>query len=534
MTRVVGERWWERGFRLWDMAAGRGNLELALPREALPYCYVSTLLEEDARYCRTLFPEACVFQYDYLNDDVHLLDDQPRLPGVDLPVVMPDRLRRDLADPKVKWIVFVNPPYATANRADAGDGKEGVSFTRVRGLMDRDGLKEASRELFTQFLWRIAREFAGRSAYLGLFSTLKYVNAANDQGMRDKVFRFAFERGFVFSSNAFEGTGREFPVGFLVWDLGESKALEGQPITLDVLDGDAERVGVKPLPSVDRADFLSRWCPRPETDRVMPPFSGALRVAAGRVDVRDRVAPGFLCSLMVNGNDMQNRNRTALLSGPYCSAGAFSVTPDNFERAMVVHAVRRIPPATWLNNRDQWIRPSVDPLPDGFVSDCMVWNLFSNSNQTASLEGVQYKGTTYRIVNELYPYLLSDVRSWECSLSPLAESLAAARKDRFAATWLDGRELSDPARELLDAGRDVYKLFYRESAGLAWPKYNIASWDVGWYQIRMALKDKRLGADELARVAMLHDRLGATLLPRIREFGFMPATETWFTDENNN
>jgi len=48
---------------------------------------------------------------------------------------------------------------------------------------------------------------------------LKYVNSNNDQKFRDKVFQFAFEGGFVFSSANFSGTQatNPFPVGFLVW-----------------------------------------------------------------------------------------------------------------------------------------------------------------------------------------------------------------------------------------------------------------------------------------------------------------------------
>ena len=49
LARTLGKDWYKKGnFRLWDMAAGTGNLEFALPAEALPYCYISTLLDDDA------------------------------------------------------------------------------------------------------------------------------------------------------------------------------------------------------------------------------------------------------------------------------------------------------------------------------------------------------------------------------------------------------------------------------------------------------------------------------------------------------
>ena len=91
-------------------------------------------------------------------------------------------------------------------------------MTRVREVMHARNLGETSRELFAQFLFRIRREFAGRAAWLGLFSKLKYVNATNDQRLRDAVFRYEFRRGFIFSSVNFDGTSRasQFPVGFLL------------------------------------------------------------------------------------------------------------------------------------------------------------------------------------------------------------------------------------------------------------------------------------------------------------------------------
>ncbi|MFQ7078163.1 MAG: hypothetical protein ACLRSW_09645 [Christensenellaceae bacterium] len=52
------------------------------------------------------------------------------------------------------------------------------------------------------------------------------------------------------------------------------------------------------------------------------------------MDVRDRVAEGFLCSLMCCGNDFQHQNQTALFSGPQASAGSYSVTAENFEKSM--------------------------------------------------------------------------------------------------------------------------------------------------------------------------------------------------------
>ena len=73
LENTVGKQWWKQGYRLWDMAAGTGNLSYYLPAEAYEYLYLSSLHHEDVDYCKTIFPAATCFQYDYLNDDVELL-----------------------------------------------------------------------------------------------------------------------------------------------------------------------------------------------------------------------------------------------------------------------------------------------------------------------------------------------------------------------------------------------------------------------------------------------------------------------------
>ncbi len=57
VERAVGSSWWKRDdIRLWDMAAGTGNLQYHLPAAAWPNVYLSTLYPEDVEHCRRLFP----------------------------------------------------------------------------------------------------------------------------------------------------------------------------------------------------------------------------------------------------------------------------------------------------------------------------------------------------------------------------------------------------------------------------------------------------------------------------------------------
>ena len=587
IERTIGREWWKTGkFRLWDMAGGTGNLEFGLPSSALPYCYISTLEAEDAKYCQKIFPAATCFQYDYLADDIPALAGQMTFGQT---LKMPPNLAADLANPEISWIIFINPPFATANKVSGETGKKSkdtVSKTTIREWMNAEGYGEASRELFTQFLFRISKEFKGKQAYLGMFSKLKYLNSNNDQKIRDGFFQYRYERGFIFPIKCFYGATGNFPVGFLIWDIAKNLHLSEQTITLDVFNADVEKVGTKQVPSVERTAMLNKWCPRPKWDgkSIMPTFVSPFNLMDENKDQRNHTAPGFLCSVASKGDDFQNQNSVFILSAPYANAGAFSVTPENFERAMVLHAVKRIPKATWTNDRDAFYAPTnpvnpvnpvrensassapprlrvedpIDPatgLPDEFVADCVVWSAFAGSNNCVSLRNVEYKGRVWQIANQMYPFLLDEIRQWPCAHGDIAAQLAAANEDRFLAKWLAERansfstgltgltglkgkenpvhpvnpvknKLSPEARAVLDAARELYREFYANLTSTPWMDWKIETWDVGYYQIRNAMKDVPTAGTPSLRIA--HDTLRAKLLPQIYALGFLNPDVAYF------
>ncbi len=566
IERTVGREWWKTGkFRLWDMAGGTGNLEFELPSSALPYCYISTLEAEDAKYCQKIFPAATCFQYDYLADDIPALAGQMTLGQT---LKMPPNLVADLANPEIAWIIFINPPFATANTVSGETGKKSkdtVSKTTIREWMNAEGYGEASRELFTQFLFRISKEFKGKQAYLGMFSKLKYLNSNNDQKIRDGFFQYQYERGFIFPIKCFFGATGNFPVGFLIWNLAKNTHLSEQTITLDVFNAVVEKIGTKKVPSVERTAMLNKWCPRPMWDgkSIMPTFVSPFNLMDENKDQRNHIAPGFLCSVASKGDDFQNQNSVFILSAPYANAGAFSVTPENFERAMVLHAVKRLPKATWTNDRDAFYAPTnpaspvnpvnedsassasprlrvenpIDPateLPAEFVTDCVVWSAFAGSNNCVSLRNVQYKGKVWQIANQMFPFLLDEVRQWPCAHGDIAAQLAAANEDRFLAKWLAAREFSTEARAVLDAARTLYREFYANLTSTPWMDWKIETWDVGFYQIRNAMKDLCASVspcentNPLVALRAAHDALRAKLLPQVYSLGFLNPDVEYF------
>ena len=559
IERTLGREWWKRGnVRLWDMAAGTGNLEFKLPSSALQHCYLSTLEAEDAKYCQKIFPAATCFQYDYLADDVPALAGQMTFGQTRK---MPPNLAADLANPNIEWIILINPPFATANTVSGETGKKSkdtVSMTTIREWMNEEGYGEASRELFTQFLFRISKEFKDKQAHLCMFSKLKYINSNNDQKIRDGFFQYQYERGFIFPIKCFYGATGNFPVGFLIWNLAKKEHLKDQSITLDVFNADVEKIGTKVFPSVERTAMLNKWCPRPKWDgkSIMPTFVSAFNLKTDNKDKRNHVAPGFLCSVSSNGDDFQHTNSVFILSAPYANAGAFSVTPENFEKAMVLHAVKKIPKATWTNDRNAFYAPNaggsrscatdgaadaqerVPPddalgLPSEFMTDCVVWSAFADSNYAVSLSNVQYQGRVWQIANNLYPFLLDEVRRWPCEHGGIAAQLAAANEDRFLAKWLveRGERLSPAAVAVLAAARALYREFYANICHTPWMDWKIETWDVGYYQVRNAMKsiaDIYAPTDPAEDLRAVHDALRTKLLPQIYSLGFLNPDVDYF------
>ena len=496
LTRTVGKWWLDDNFRLWDMAAGTGNLEFNFPPEILKKCYISTLIQDDADYCKSIFREATVFQYDFLNDDANKL---------------PENLRGDLDNHNIKWIIYINPPYATANDFQKKNFRGGISNTAIKTQMIAENFRESTRELYIQFLYRISKDFANRTAYLGMFSSLRYIRTRHDKNFRDKIFHYKFERGFVFNSKNFQGCNGQFPIGFVIWNLSERISLESQEILLDVYDSYVEKIAEKILHPANGEEVLNKWIERPERVKKFPPMSSALKVGYENKARADKIAENFLAGFMCAADDFSHQNYTAFLSGPYVSGHGMSVTPENFEQCMIIHMVRKIPKATWINNKDQFMQPTRE-FSREFIGDAVIWSLFSPSNQTVSLRDVEYEGEIYQIANNFYPFELAEVKSWECTLPSMRLNIFRAVEDRFAALWIKKHrlELSSESLAVLDVARTIYKQFYLELERLDVSRWKIESWDAGWYQIRMSLG---------ATIDL--SALSAKLEPQIYELGFL-------------
>lgn len=501
-------------YRIWDMACGQGNLEHYLDKCCRKYLYMSTIDSKDIEYCKKKFKNACIFQYDYLNDDIELKNQIFNYKK------LPSKLKSDLENKELNWLIFINPPYATSQVAGTNSkSKKNVSVSFIREIMHQNKLGEASRELYAQFMFRINKEFInGKNIYLAIFSKTNYIKSNNNEKFRESICNYKFINGFIFSSSNFDNTSKTvpFPVSFIIWKISNECNIKKENILLSVLNDNCEEICKKNYNTVDRNGLLNKWIKRERTSYTFVPLSSAIKVKNSGKDIRDKVCENFIGSLMSCGSDLQKQNLTAIFSAPQASAGSLSITKDNFEKAMIIHAVRRTVKVDWLNGSDQFVIPiekEKEELSEEFKLDCVIWSLFATSNQTSSMDNVFYKNKYYRIDNQFYPFDYKEVYS-NCGLFDYDNSR------RFAYKYLKNKEkiITKEAFDLLNIGKELYIFFYGNIEKINLDKFKISLWDAGFWQIRKSLKDAKIGLDILNDIKLKRNILRNNIFKEVYRF----------------
>ena len=511
LSETLGNNW-QKDYIVWDMCCGVGNLEVkhSNPRNI----FMSTLDQADVDVMKAT--KTCVgaerFQYDYLNDDI---TDDGQI-DYSLTSKIPERLRKAIADGK-KILVLINPPYAEAtNRENIMLGndtttKKGVSSTKISNIMWSYG--KAGNELFAQFLARIALEIP--NATLAMFSTLKYVNAPNFEKFREK-WNAKYLSGFVVHNKAFEWLTGNFPIGFLIWKTDNlfntrTPIIE---ITTEVFNKDMKPIGEKKFFNLPNSTYLNIWLKRPKTNKfeVIPLKNGiSPATAVPRVKTWSDNALGYMhCGV----NDLQHAEQeTTLYSSVFSAWNGFYVNPENFCQAWIVFAVRRLIKPTWLNDRDQFLQPGKE-LSEEFKSDCLIWMLFNRCNKSASANDLEWNGQKWSIVNHFIPFTEEEVGSSERFESD------------FMVRYLSDKKLSPEAQTVMDEWRKLWQAYFSQvDTHTVREELKLNRADVGWYQIRNALKKRNEMSDDVpvsfSAFEESYKILSDKLRPMVYELGFL-------------
>lgn len=153
-------------------------------------------------------------------------------------------------------------------------------------------------------------------------------------------------------------------------------------------------------------------------------------------------------------------------------------------------------------------------LTDEFRNDCLVWMLFNGSNLTASANDLEWNGKKWSIVNHFIPYTEAEVNSPDRFESD------------FMVQYLADKELSHEAQAVMDEGRKLWQTYfsYADNHSVR-DEFKLNRADVGWYQIRNALKRRNESGDyvpvSFESFEQSYKALGDKLRPQVYELGFL-------------
>ena len=292
MDKNLGDDWRDK-YIVWDCAWGTGNLTRDYKFSDL---YCSTIQSEDLTIGAKYNPFATKFQYDFLNDDVDLMEQAVNtlcepfigtnfyysekiksyinfgkiaelysmaiekgittedkctatyVKAVNIlktsklyasaPNLVESLLETD--EDKKKGLVFlINPPYGTSKNNSTNEennSKAGIALTAVRDTMDNLNLGMAQRQLYAQFLFRCQymMEGFGVQTYIGAFSQSDFLTTVSYGKFRDYYYsKCKYIEGFQFSGGYFDAVSDYVGLTFTLWESNNKTIL---PIRISIAD----------------------------------------------------------------------------------------------------------------------------------------------------------------------------------------------------------------------------------------------------------------------------------------------------------
>lgn len=356
LTDYLGENW-QDDYYIWDCAGGTGNLLAGLTNKY--NIYASTIDQADINVIHERIEHGAnllknnVFQFDFLNDAFIPVSKGGKLPDSLFHIINNDEKRK-------KLVVYINPPYAEApDRNFKKDGKAGVEQSYVNKKY-ASLIGQGNRELFVQFLIRINKELD--NCIIAEFSTLKILQGRHCSDFRLN-FKAKLERMFIVPADTFDNVKGKFPIGFMIWNSKEKVSFEN--IFSDVYNKKGDFLLNKEIISYENSDYINDW---------IKPF---------RADKNDN---NILGKFPFMGNDFQQQNIIQINHQNMIynkAAGQFLINSNNLILASIYFTVRKCIEATWLNDRDQFLKPNkLWEKDNDFQNDCLTYTLFNNNIQS--------------------------------------------------------------------------------------------------------------------------------------------------------
>ena len=504
LADVLGENWQEE-YYVWDCCAGTGNLLAGLTNKY--NIWASTLDKADVDVMHQRIEEmgdgsnllkSHVFQFDFLNGD---FADLPK----GLKAIIDDEEKRK------KLVIYINPPYKEHPNARTVTGtdthqtniaKETKTYEKYLKI-----IKTAARELFAQFIFRIYMEIGG--AYIANFSTLKIEQAPNFSAFR-KVFCAKLVKLFLVPANTFDNVNGQFPIGFHIWDTKQKEVFDG--ILADVYSSEAKYISQKHVIKYEDDKFIIDWLRQyydKESDQ-----KAFLRMLGTDFQHNKYIT---ICNYL-NQNDIEQHIFTY-------------ITHENVVPMAMYLAIRQCIPATWLNDRDQFLFPNDGwNFDKDFQSDCLAFALFHGQNKISSKYGINHWiPFTEKQVNapdNFQSHFMSDFINGK--LKPQNMDTLFGAEESLIPT--EPIQFTPAAQAVMEAGRKLWEYYlhkkdkelYAEPVNVNASFYDIRAYFQGFEKGKMRNKSDDEKYNELLRDLRTYQKvLAKQIEKKVYLYGFL-------------
>ena len=327
------------------------------------------------------------------------------------------------------------------------------------------------------------------------------------------------EKCFVVPASTFDNVKGSFPIGFFIWHMTGVDVFSHA--TADIYEHDGHYVGEKEIYSYDGSEYVIKWLKR----------------------FHDKHGEE-IAFLRMLGTDMQHNKDVFVcnkLSDNDIKECLFTkITPRNVFETCIYYAIRHVVANTWLNDRDQFLYPNEGAETDGvFRTNCLVFTIFSNVIQSCfgvnhwiSFTEEEVGAQDCFASHFMSDFLKGKVKSGRDDLFSSGERNVAAPADCGAVGTPRpaGGEIviSDAARDVLDAGRKLWRYYHEQSK---------ANPNASYYDIRKHFQGVKVDAkgkekmnatssdadynERLAALKSVMKKLAAKIEPKVYEYGFL-------------
>ena len=235
-------------------------------------------------------------------------------------------------------------------------------------------------------------------------------------------------------------------------------------IALDIFDENGASLGKKRFyTTLDNKESINKWIKQ---------YDDKKNFKAGLLDTR--------------GNDFQNQQYINIKSQDFiitAHSTGFYLTHYNLIPMAVYFSVRHCIKATWINDRDQFLSPNKKWEKDiEFHSDCLIFMLFHGQNRITCKEGI----------NHFIPFSEKDIDAAEAfdshfmqdflqgKIKPDSKSTDSKSLFNDELDFIPTKPLifSDEAKEVLQAGKEIFKHYHEQTRDSKDYNPNAALYDI--------------------------------------------------------